>query len=108
MNNELSKVIRPDEYNVYRIRCIHDENIIHHELEVETNTKHIIGEEIIIGYEDIEYRCEILHIQNNLYKHRLSETVVRWQFSHLYILKESVCQESEKLKESMGAESKTP
>ncbi len=105
--HNMNKVIRPDEYNIYRIRCIDDDKLYHHEVEVETNTRHVVGEGIIIGFEDIEYRCEILYIQNNLCKNRISETVVRWQFSHLYIIRESVCQEK-KESESMAEESKTP
>lgn len=99
MSNELNVMVRADEYNIYRIYCVNDDSNCHRILEMETNTRHVKGEEVIIGYDDIEYRCEVRRTQHNLYRQRLSETVVRWKFSHLYILRESVCQEK-RLEES--------
>ncbi len=105
MSNELKVIPRALEYDVYRIYCA-DSDYFHRELEIETKTQLTRDDHIVITFEDIEYSCRVIDAYHNLYKHRLSETVVSWKYQHRYTLRESVCQE-EKEKESMVAESKT-
>ncbi len=91
MNKE--KVIpRALEYDVYRIYCA-DSDYCHRELEMETKIKFAKNDNIIIGFEDIEYSCIVIDGHHTLRKHRISDTVSTWKYEHRYILRESVCQE---------------
>ncbi len=107
MSNELKIIPRAVEHDIYRIYCA-DNDFCHRELEIETKTILFRKDQIVITFEDIEYSCDIIDVYHNLYKHRISETVVSWQYQHKYTLREIVCQEKEKLNESMVEGSKTP
>ena len=98
MSDELKVVPRPLEYDIYRIYCA-DSDYCHRELEIETKTIRARDDDLVITFEDIEYSCRVIDVYHNLYKHRLSESVVTWKYQHRYTLRESVCQEK-RLEES--------
>lgn len=106
MSVDVKLLPRTLEYDVYRIYCA-DSDYCHRELEIETKTKLVENDHIVITFEDIEYSCRIIDVYHNLYKDRISDTVVSWKYQHRYTLRESVCQEK-KENESMVEESKTP
>ena len=84
---------RSTDYNVYYFTC--PNNIEHLPLEIETHTQHYMNEMITITFENNKgFLGCIDEISYDLYKHRVSETHIRWIMRRNYKIKELICQDA--------------
>ena len=89
MNEKLEFMPRAVEYNAYDFINPDDpEDLNTKTFEIETNTRHQLGEIIYFrNEEDINGIFIVEEVSHELYKQRLSETVVNWKFIHHYALR---------------------